>query len=226
MINSYTQKLEQIIVEMNAAVSNGSVDIATHEYQRWLDFLKHIHPESDVLKQKSAVIIDENFNKKVRILSNMQEIMRLAEKQRYPTWFIHPSCGESLVLEYEHGVLKNDTEKDRSIPKTLKGFTGKIHGVSSANSQFIAHDINTVMPFLKKMEILKNYGFTTTEFVLFPTDKIPTISSSKLIASFQNYISKARSDGLSVDGVIVVSDVPLFPVDNELSSRKMLFQII
>ncbi len=79
------------------------------------------------------------------------------------------------------------------------------------------------MSFSQKMEFLKNAGLEVAEFVLFPTNKIPTISSSKLETFFQSYISKAQIQGLNVDGVVIISDTPLVPEDSRVHSMRISY---
>ena len=97
------------------------------------------------------------------------------------------------------------------VPRHLDEFSGTVKGILNEQKNFIAYDLELVGNFLQKMELLKNAGFTISEYVLFPTDKIASTSSSKLEASLLNFISKSCEAGLKVDGVVMVSDVPLLP---------------
>ena len=220
MTSRYILQLEQIIKEMNTADT---------DYLLWLNFLKQVHPQSELLKgQHQELSVDPNFGKDLKQFSDIREIMILAEAKRYPVWFIQPKFKEGLLLEYEQGELKKmDMNTERSVPKTIRGFTGTISGASCRNErdepQFIANDVNRTMSFSQKMELLRNVGFTIAEFVLFPTNKIPTISSSKLEMFFQNYISKAQIQGLNVDGVVIISDTPLVTEDSRVHNSRIAY---
>lgn len=220
MMSRYTMQLEQIIKEMNTADT---------DYLLWLNFLKQIHPESELLKgQQQEFSVDPYFGKDLKQFSDIREIMMLAEAKRYPVWFIQPKFKEGLLLEYEQGELKNmNMRAEQGVPKTIQGFTGTISGSWCRNEineqQFIANDVNRTMSFSQKMDLLKNVGLNIAEFVLFPTNKIPTISSSKLEMFFQNYISKAQIQGFNVDGVVIISDTPLVTDDNRVHSMRIVY---
>jgi hypothetical protein len=225
-MNTYTQKLEQIILEIQESSPNETV--GTTEYQLWLEFLRQIHPKSKLLQEvnmKGSIIKENDFDKDIKCYSDIREIMMLAENKKYPTWFIQPKFEEpTMLLEYDQGALKNDPGNLKDIPKSVPGFTGSISGYSAPEKLlFFAGDITTQMNFLEKMKLLKNAGFETLEHVLFPTDKLPTISSNKLEASLQNYMSTIQ-EGVKVEGVIIISDVPLFTVDNPFSSTRIVFR--
>lgn len=216
---------------MKLALSRGNKDVIESDYFLWLDFLKKIHPESELLKEYAPSTteqklsdshneIDPDFGKPIKQATDIREIMLLAEKQQYPTWFIQPKfTEETVVLEYEQGKQKTICER-ASIPKTIEGFTGKIIGQIHPTG-FIAEDTNSSVNFLKKMELLETLHIKTPEFVLFPTSKIPTISSNKLEALLQTYTTEAQKEGLKVDGVVIVSDTPLFERDRENNRRRI-----
>lgn len=225
-MNTYTQKLEQIILEIQESSPNETVGAT--EYQLWLEFLKQVHPESKLLQQvniNSSTVKENDFNKNIKCYSDIREIMMLAENKKFPTWFIQPKFEKpTTLLEYDQGELANDPGNLKGIPKKISGFIGKISGCSTPEkSSFLAGDINTQMNFLEKMKFLKNAGFETLEHILFPTDKLSTIPSNKLEASLQNYISTIQG-GIKVEGVIIISDVPLFTVDNQFSSTRIIFK--
>jgi hypothetical protein len=240
MINSYTEIIEQIIVEMNASISSGRNDVSHSEYLLWLTFLRQIHPDSDLLKVRIQTPMPREPNtsglgKEQKQFSDVREIMILAETKKYPTWFVQPKFSKALLLEYDHGELQNvflkqngnweKTERDTitCIPKTIQEFSGTISGTcyqaEKGSQQFVANDVDRKIDFQKRMELLQNIGLTVAEFVLFPTDKIPTISSSKLEAFFRNYIAKAQEQGLLVDGVVIISDTMLVANEDKDSNR-------
>ncbi len=240
MMNRYSLQLEQIIKEMNADIASGRTDAVNSDYSLWLNFLKQIHPESELLNgQQQEFSGDPSFGKDPKQFFDIREIMMLAEAKQYPVWFIQPRFNEVFILEYERGMLKNmflnrngnmETQTIReapSIPKTIEGFNGRISGSlyqdETNESKFIASDVDRIMSFSQKMELLKNAGFMIAEFVLFPTNKIPTISSSKLETFFQNYISKAQIQGLNVDGVVMISDTPLVTEDRRVHSMRIAY---
>ena len=226
-MNTYTQKLEQIILEIQESLPNNNT-INAAEYQLWLEFLRQIHPESKLLQEvniKGSTIKENDFDKDIKYYSDIREIMMLAENKKYPTWFIQPKFEEpTILLEYDQGELKSDSNGLKSIPNNIPGFTGKISGiVAHEKSSFLAGDITTQMNFLEKMKFLEQAGFETLEYILFPTDKLPTISSNKLEASLQNYMSTIQG-GVKVEGIIIISDVPLFTADNQFSGTRIVFK--
>jgi hypothetical protein len=241
-MNSSTEKLEQIIMEMRAVLPTGDSVVPDTEYRLWLDFLKKVHPQSKLL-ENTEIIIEENFNfnTDLKHYSDVREIMILAETKQYPTWFIQPNFKEPIIiLAYDKGELKNiysqqannlekrGTTGIKDIPNTVKEFTGKIRGIVSGkenNQSFIACDIENEMNFLQKMEFLESTGFKTADYILFPTDKITTISSDKLETSLQNYISTITPQhGVKVDGVIIISDGAIFTEEDKIT-RRIIFQI-
>ncbi len=249
MINSYVAILEEIVLEMSTALSSGSKSVSDAEYLPWAQFLKQVHPGSHIFKEKKreavttlesqvteSVSIDTNFNKELKQFFDLREIMILAETNQYPIWFIQPKFNKELLVEYENGGLKNTSVKrngtwekigeheEYGVPKDIKEFTGKIIGTWSENQQFIACDVEGDLEFLEKMELIEKTGLSIAEFVLFPTDKIPTISSNKLATFFQNYLSKSKEQGLVVDGAVVISDTPLVVGDDHISSNRIVFK--
>lgn len=269
MIPTYTQKLEQIITEMQALSSNE--EEKTQDIRVWLEFLKQIYPDSDLLKQFGPPKQDEpraekKLTYRMQIYVDIREVMLLAESKGYPTWFIQPHfIGLSLILSYVDGELQQLIFEDvhdwqplpihelLSIPKVISGYTGEIRGVLhvvslipsdtpledtetiratiyenylSGNTKdllFTAYDVNSKNNFLEAMHTLQNYGLDSPDFVLFPTDKIPTVSSSTLQLSLQNYISKARDSGLKVDGLVIVSDTSFMSTADTVSDNRILY---
>lgn len=210
MINTYADLVEDIITEMKANLPKEEHLLVGHEYFVWLDFLKKIKPNSKLLFLPQETIKE---------YAEIGEIMILAETNKYPVWHIQPHFIEpEIVITYEDGELKKVNSKDNinmsevwDVPRHLDEFSGTVKGILNEQKTFIAYDLELVGNFLQKMELLKNAGFTISEYVLFPTDKIASTSSSKLEASLLNFISKSCEAGLKVDGVVMVSDNPLLP---------------
>lgn len=277
MIQPYTQQLEQIISEMNTALSSGQTHITNAEYEQWIEFLKQVYPNSHLLNPTVTQTVvspgtTDQVLKKIPIPTlrqyiDIREIMMLAETNDYPTWFIQPYfIGLMLTVSYERGELHTVQYADSGhlvplelrpvpdIPTKIPEYTGVVHGVlymskeayeasgaidretaqvaafqtylseNTANLKFNALDIDTDMSFLEKAALLTRYGFTTPEYVLFPTSRLSTISSSKLETFFQSYITKAQSNGFLVDGLVIFSDRPLTAGDAETSSTHIIFK--
>ena len=245
MMSNYIQLLEQIIEEMDTAIANDRQDFTDSEYVPWITFLKTVHPQSHLFKDPKERVVREKspttesvlFGKDIQRYSDIRDIMILAENKHYPTWFIQPYFSEALALEYEQGVLKSifsnrngpveipEMDVGKGILKHIQEFTGVVRGTwqKGESTTFCAYDIDRDMGFLEKMKLLESMGFQTTEFVLFPTDKIQTISSSKLEAFFQNYISKANEHGVSTKGIVVISDSTLLESDTRHDRTKIAF---
>ncbi|MFZ2189471.1 MAG: hypothetical protein WA057_04490 [Candidatus Magasanikiibacteriota bacterium] len=208
MTNIYAELLEQIIVEMRTALPHEKDLLPGHEYFVWLDFLKKVKPDSKLFIHS---------NNKIKEYTDIREIMLLAETNHYPAWYIQPHFNEEdIIITYENGELKNisseltvDMSEVWAVPRQILKFSGVIKGILNAQKSFIAYDLELAGTFLQKKEFLKNAGFTTPEFALFPTAEIASISSNKLETSLINFISQAQQSGLKVDGVIMVSDTPL-----------------
>ena len=226
MTNQYINTLEDLIKKMKNSLNQGNSEVIQSEYALWLDFLRKVNPESNLLKNEQDLMLDSEFGKPLKKLSGIRDIMDMAREQEYPTWFIQPKFSDDrFIFEYEEGKLKSVTQNSllQDI-QTLVGFTGKISG-QIHNSQFLAYDTDRHIQFLKKMKYLENLKLKTPEFVLFPTEKIAEISSTQLERIFHNYISKAQEGGLKVDGVVIVSDTPMFMPDDDVSSRKVAFTL-
>lgn len=217
MISIHAQKLEKIIEEMESD---------DEEYQLWIDFLEKIYPDSKLINSPSNSIKTDLLSP-LQVYTDVREIMMLAEAQKYPTWFIQPKYSSNVIIEYENGELKTTGINEVALPQAITNFTGKIAGFydhSSNASKFIAHDLDHSLNFLDKISTLENHGFETTEYVLFPTEKIPTISSSKLETFFQNYISQARERNPLVEGLVIVSDIPLNLAENGANNTRIVYQ--
>ncbi len=220
MTTIYRELLEQIVTEMHTASSNSTEAEIVTEYELWVAFLKQIHPESKLFTELIEQEIREPSNN-LKVVSDVREIMMIAETENYPTWFIQPKYTDTILLEYEKGELKSELSKE-GIPKVISEFTGKVSGVfkhSPEHLKFIAHDIDTDVGFLEKMALLESYELQVSEYITFPTNRIPTISSSKLEMLFKNYISKASAQGFQVDGLVIISDT-LLPT----GSNKIYYQ--
>ncbi len=207
MSNLYADMVEQIILEMKETLPQKEELSVTHEYFLWLDFLKKIKPESSLLTSSPE---------ETKEYEDIREIMLLAETNHYPVWYIQPHFSESTIgITYENGELKKvDSHSDLdlthvwSLPRHIPGFSGIVKGVLNTEQHFIAFDLSLPMNFVAKMELLKNRGFMPCDHVLFPTDKIMSISSSALEASLIHFISQSLEEGLKVEGVRIISDAP------------------
>ncbi len=87
-----------------------------------------------------------------------------------------------------------------------------------------AVDVDSRTSFREKMSQLEQCGFTIAEYVLFPTSRLSTISSSKLETFFKSYLNKAHADGLWVDGLVIISDTHLVTTDDGISSSRVLYK--
>ncbi len=231
MKNTYTEILEQIIAEMKTALHVGKSGVIDSEYRQWLDFLRQVHPESTLFKNESVELAlpaqtarDDPSSDGLKEYSDLRTIIQLAATHEHPTWYIQPHfIGSQAQFTYENEELQNALGI-HGVPKTIVGFSGTIHGVWLDEQTFIAYDTDNETSFVQKMEHLKNTGFTTPEFVAFPTDKLLTISSSKLETSLINFISTAQKMWAQVDGAMIVSDTPLFSGDNSVNSNRIIFK--
>ncbi len=231
MKNTYTEILEQIIAEMKSLLHGGNTIVIDSEYRQWLDFLRQIHPESTLLNNDRPVqnaradpTANIQSDNGLKEYSDLRAIIQLAATLEHPTWYIQPHfIGTEAQFIYENEELQNALAI-HGVPKTIVGFSGIIHGVWLDEQTFIANDTDNKINFVQKMELLKNIGFTTSDFVIFPTDKLLTISSSKLETSLVNFISTAQKSWAKVDGAMIVSDTPLFSGDNSANSNRIIFK--
>ena len=227
MMNTYTELLEQIVIEMKPSDA---------DYHEWLDFLRRVYPESKLFKNNhheemplannSRADPDNKINSDCgpEEYTDLREIIRLAAVHDHPTWYIQPHFTEpSARFTYENEELKNALAIN-GVPQTIAGFSGTISGVWLGEQTFVATDIENENGFLQKMELLKKAGFTTPEFVLFPTNKLLTVSVSKLEASLVNFISTAQKSWAKVDGAVFVSDLPLFGGGWDANSNRIIFK--
>ncbi len=88
--------------------------------------------------------------------------------------------------------------------------------------KFVAISMDGTSNFIEQMEILEKYGFVTAEYVLFPTNRLSTISSSKLETFFTSYIAKARDSGIQTDGLLISSDTAITKENNH--SKQLLYK--
>ena len=63
MKNQYTQMFEKLIEKMKNALAQGNSDVIQSEYMLWLDFLRKINPESNLLKNEEDILLDIDFDK-------------------------------------------------------------------------------------------------------------------------------------------------------------------
>lgn len=232
MMNTYTELLEQIVSEMKAALGGGNNDdVIESDYCQWLDFLRQVSPDSALLKdgggQPKTIIQsarDGPADAGLKTYSDLREIIRLAAAFNHPTWYIQPYfIGSTAEFAYENGELQNALAI-QGVPKTIERFNGTIKGIWLDEQTFVACDVDIKTGFMEKVEFLRHSGFTAPDFVLFPTDKLLTVSVRKLETSLVNFISTARNTWAQVDGAVIVSDTPLFAGDNGTSSDKIIFK--
>ena len=93
MMNTYTEILEQIVIEMKPSDT---------DYHEWLDFLRRVYTESKLFKNdhhEEAPSMNNSRadpDKKVdsdsgpEEYSDLREIIRLAAVHNHPTWYIQP----------------------------------------------------------------------------------------------------------------------------------------
>ncbi len=103
----YIEQLENIIREMQTALPKP-------DYLPWLHFLHEIHPESELLKtedsgapQAREPTVDQG-TAGVKHCHDIREIMMLAERNGYPTWYIHPYGETDSNKEYEAVLFPTD----------------------------------------------------------------------------------------------------------------------
>lgn len=236
MINIYTELLEQIITEMKSALLGGNTGVIDSDYRQWLDFLRQVHPESELLKNNDAQQVLPVQNARavsalriqsddgLKEYSNLREIMKLAAVHKHPTWYIQPHFAGSIAeFIYENEQLQNALGIN-GVPKVIERFSGAVYGVWLDEQTFIACDTDNKTNFIQKMEFLKNAGFTSPDFAEFPTDKLLTVSVSKLETSLMNFISSAQKSWAKVDGAVIVSDTPLFNESGGEDSHRIIFK--
>lgn len=231
MTNTYTELLEQIVTEMKSTLLGGNSTVIDSEYRQWLDFLRQVHPESELLNNSSEQSTspaqnarDDPSDDGLKAYSDLREIIRLAATHDHPTWYIQPHfIGSIAAFTYENNELQNALPI-HGVPNTIDGFSGIISGVWLGEQAFMACEVSNKNTFVQKMEFLKKTSFATPDFVLFPTEKLFTISVSKLEASLINFISTAREKWVQVDGAVIVSDTPLFSEDNGIAVNRIIFK--
>ncbi len=220
-MNTYISMLEDIIDEMNKALFKGASEFTDSDYGRWLDFLRTVHPDSDLLRSDGR-LLDTDFNRDMKKFSEMDKVMEIAEIEKYPTWYVQPKFREAIVLEYEKGELRQTNVDARGIPEKIQDFTGKIRG-AIATGKFVAVDMDRRMEFPMKMDWLEQAGFATADCLLFPTDKIPMMSSGTAEITIHNYISKAEFNGLNVDGVVIISNTQIGSIEGIFSKTRIAY---
>lgn len=216
-----------------ASAADGSI-VTKVDYLPWLEFLERVHPESTLLKQeevpknKSVPPIEEIQDVSVKYCRDIRELMLLAEHNKYPTWFIQPHFKEGMVrLIYEQGALTNPQTEITGVPQQIEGFSGTVKGIWSRDNpiqSYTALDVDQKLGFEERMRWLKDVGFTVQDFILFPTDKIKTISSHKLETLFQQYLSTVKERGINVEGVFIISDTPLLCEEGQDPCHHLVFQ--
>ncbi len=231
-MNQYTELLQEIVLEMRDGLAQGRTDIPEPHFLLWRDFLKKIKPESELFQAGTESPLPREPSRDVfpdmPLLFDVREVMLLAESNGYPMWHIRPKPKEMVVLEYVQGRLRDSPESlDVGIPKTLLGFTGFIAGMwrshSDGRKDFIACDVVGKDTVFKKIEFLKESGFSVVEHVLFPTEKIQTTSSTKLETFFRSYLSAMNEEGLGSDGIVILADRPIVVKENGESCIQFVF---
>ncbi len=234
MSTIYIERLEQIITDMQGASREAEHNMTKVDELPWLEFLERVHPESRLLKREevpaneSPPIIEEIQDTNVKQYHDIRELMLLAERNQYPTWFIQPHFKEGTVLLiYEQGTLTNPQADIPGIPERIEGFSGTVSGIWSRDNpeqSYTALDVDQKMNFQERMQWLRDIGLTVQDFILFPTDRIQTISSHKLETLFQQYLSTVRERGINVEGVFIISDTPLHSGEEEDPCHHIIFQ--
>lgn len=117
----YIERLENIIREMQVALPKP-------EYLPWLHFLHKIYPESELLKiedsgapQAREPTVDKG-TVKPKHCYDIREIMMLAERNGYPTWYIHPNREDESNEEHEMVLFPTDKIKAISSHKLEEFF--------------------------------------------------------------------------------------------------------
>lgn len=222
MKNTYTERLEKIIQDIKTELDASSIVVSLDEYQIWLECYKKITAWDELQRDDSSTNKYPSYPE-IPCYTDIREIMKLAEAKQYPTWFIQPRfTGPHCILSFQNGEYKNMYSAQQNgmqvieragilgIPETVNDFTGNITGFilkdQSGGQSFLACDMDSKTGFLEKIKLLEQLGFSVVEHVLFPTEKIPTVPSHKLETSLRNYLSSALEKGLTVDGVVIVSD--------------------
>ncbi|OGM97913.1 MAG: hypothetical protein A2817_01740 [Candidatus Yanofskybacteria bacterium RIFCSPHIGHO2_01_FULL_39_8b] len=230
MKNTYTELLEQIITEMKISILGGNGVVVDSDYRQWLDFLRQVHPESELLRSTtaqaavSASNARDDPNTDTKIYTDLRSIIQLAATHDHPTWYIQPHFTGSIAgFIYENNELQNALPI-HGLPKIIEGFTGTICGVWLNEQTFIAYGADGVMGFVKSQEFLKQAGFTTPDFALFPTDRLMALSVSKLEVSLTNFISTAQKKWAEVDGVMIVSDTSIFSGNKNEQNNRIIFK--
>lgn len=132
----YIEQLENIIREMQIALPKP-------DYLPWLHFLHEIYPESELLKtedsgapQAREPTADQGIVEG-KHCHDIREIMMLAERNGYPTWYIHPHREDESSKEHEVVLFPTDKIKAISSHK-LEEFFKKY--LSTLREQGIAAD--------------------------------------------------------------------------------------
>ncbi len=219
-MTQYTELLEEIVLEMRSGLAQGKTDIPEPHFLLWRNFLQKIKPESEVFRTELEAPLPREPSREafpdIPQYSDIREIMLLAESNGYPTWHVQLKPKERVILEYVQGRLRESSENVQQagmgVPKAISGFTGFIAGAWRSlenRREFVACDVTGRNSIDKKVEFLKECGFSVIDHVLFPTEKIQTTSSAKLETFFRNYISSANREGFITDGIVIIADTAI-----------------
>jgi hypothetical protein len=152
MTSPYIKQLEHIIREMQTTLPKP-------DYLPWLHFLHEVHPESELLRAGEGILPQAREptvgqeTSQVKHCHDIRELMMLAERNGYPTWYIHP---------YREGDPHEEHEP-----------------------------------------------------ILFPTNKIQSISSHVLAELFNKYLSTLHEQGIVTDGILIKGEGPITDIDGE-----------
>ena len=140
-----------------------------------------------------------------RIIQDMKAAM---PKSDYLPWLefleqIHPESellktGESGAPQAREPTIEEDDPK----PKECQDIR-ELMMLAECNGYPTWH----IHPYVED-EISQEY-----ETILFPTEKIQTISSSKLEELFRKYLSSLREQGITVDRILIKSDHQIMGVN-------------
>ncbi len=218
-MNHYIELLEQIVGEMNQVPMNR--EISESDIDVWRGFLKQVKPDSRIFN----LPFPRGPNR--QSYSDVRDIMMLAEINKFPVWHIRLNPKTEISLEYIHGKLRAETKVVLGVPKELSGFSGYVWGAIQNNSPttntFVAYDVSGDMTIADKIEFLKTSNFALVESILFPTERIQTISSSKLETFFRNYVRSMEEKGFEVDGATIFSDVAISTSNGKEIGRRITF---
>lgn len=222
-MNSYIELFEQIVGEMKGRVTSGDPDVSEHDLSVWCDFLAQIKPESELAGKRTGIPLPREPSA-LRV-SDVREIMQLADANGYPTWHIRINPKARTALQYVLGRLRDSEMKYANVPHEISGFTGFLRGAirtkADSGYELVAYDTSSGEPLLKKFDFLKRNGFSVLDYVSFPTEKIQSTSSAKLEELFRNFAASGREQGFEGASIAIVADTPILFPDGREAGREI-----